>query len=757
MDLEQRQLGHYVLEDKIGSGGMGVVYKARDKHLDRWVAVKVLRADKVVDQERKRRFIHEAKWASSLNHPNVITIHDIGEENEVIYMVMEYVGGKSLHDLIPEEGLPVEIAMKYAAQIADALAVAHRAGIVHRDLKPANIMVNERELVKILDFGLAKLVEPETYDEAETRTMRRPQPQTQDGMLMGSAPYMSPEQAEAQPVDARTDIFSIGVVLYEMLTGHRPFRAPSTVGLLAAILREEPRSLRLLNRTVPDWVEGIVHRCLAKDRDSRYQNGAELKKALEHEVHEPRREAGAAPSVAVLPFVNLNQDEESDFFSDGVTEDVLIALSKVPGLRVPARSAVFRYKAANVDAAQAARDLNVSAVVEGSVRRMGKRLRIVVELINAGDGYQIWSERYDRTIDDIFDIQDEISRAIVEALKEKLFGASTQPMGDWRTSMRPTRPANIDAHEAHLKGRYHWNRRTWESLHRAIEFFNEAIKHDPAYAPAYVGLADAWNLLGYYNERPPRDAYPKAKAAATKALQINDNNAEASASLGYATLFFDWDWSQAEKHFHRAIELNEKYPSAHQWLAWLRFAEGRMEDAMRSLEQAHALDPLSLIINNHYALALIYAGRPAEAEYQIRQNMELDSGFALNFLVLGALHQSEARLEEALESLSRAVALSQARLGLGRFGFTYAVCGKEREAREVLRQLDKFASGRYVAPLEYAQVHAGLGETDAAFQCLEHALQERTSDLIRLKLYPWPDAIRGHERFASLVRAIGLP
>jgi serine/threonine protein kinase/tetratricopeptide (TPR) repeat protein len=750
-----KNLGHYELEEKLGSGGMGVVYKARDKHLDRWVAVKILRADKVIDQERKRRFIYEAKWASSLNHPNVITIHDIGEENETLYMVMELVGGKSLHELIPDEGLPVETAMKYASQIVDALAVAHGAGIVHRDLKPANIMVNERGLVKILDFGLAKLVEPETENEAETRTMG--QPHTQDGMLMGSAPYMSPEQAEAQPVDARTDIFSIGVVLYEMLTGDRPFRAPSTVGLLAAIMREEPRPLHVVNRKVPDWVEGIVHRCLSKDRDSRYQNGGELKKALEEKILEPRRDGGVTPSVAVLPFVNLNQDEESDFFSDGVTEDVLIALSKVPGLRVPARSAVFRYKGNAPDAVRAGKELNVSAVVEGSVRRMGKRLRIVVELINADDGYQIWSERYDRTIEDIFDIQDEISRAIVDALKEKLFGATTQPMGDWRTSMRPARPANIDAHEAYLKGRYHWNRRTWESLHRAIEFFNEAIGHDPAYAPAYVGLADTWNLLGYYNERPPRDAYPKAKAAASKALNIDEASAEANASLGYATLFFDWNWSKAEGHFQRAIELNPKYASAHQWLAWLRFAQGRMDEALKSLEQAHMLDPLSLIINNHYAIGLMYAGRGAEAEFQIRQNIELDSGFALNYLVLGTLYQAEGQMEEALESFSRTVALTQGRIGLGRFGFTYAISGKENEARDVLRQLDKFAASRYVSPLEYAQVHAGLGEAEAALECLEDAVQERTSDLIRMKLYPWPDAMRSHERFDRLVRAIRLP
>ena len=442
-----KTISHYKILDKLGEGGMGVVYKARDSHLDRFVAVKVLPPEKVVDPLRKMRFVREAKSASALNHPNIITIYDIDEQDGVDFIVMEFVDGKTLEELIGREGLAVDESLKYAVQIADALAAAHEADIIHRDLKPGNVMVTGKGLVKVLDFGLAKLTEQPVGESDNTVTF---QAETAADAIVGTPAYMSPEQVERKPLDTRSDIFSFGVVLYEILTGRRAFRRKTVISTMTAILREEPKPVSETMKDVPLELDKIVARCLRKDRGRRSQHMADVKLALEEVQRPSPQRPDSRPSVAVLPFVNMNRDEESEFFCDGITEDIINALTKVEGLRVAARSTSFQFKGESPKVREVGESLGVSAVLEGSVRRVGKRLRITTELVSVADGFQMWSERYDRVMEDIFDIQDEISRAIVETLKVKLVGEQKEQIVKRYTG-------NIEAYNLYLKGRFYWN------------------------------------------------------------------------------------------------------------------------------------------------------------------------------------------------------------------------------------------------------------------------------------------------------------
>jgi serine/threonine protein kinase/Flp pilus assembly protein TadD len=754
-----RWVRHYELLDKLGEGGMGVVYKARDTHLDRFVVLKMLRAEKLADPERKSRFIREAKAASSLNHPNIITIHDIAHEMGVDFIVMEFVSGKTLDKVIPSKGLAVKQCLRYAVQVADALIGAHGAGIIHRDLKPGNIMVDDFDRVRVLDFGVAKLMHP--AGEGSELTAAASAVLTEEGAIVGTVAYMSPEQAEGRKVDARSDIFSFGLIVYEMLSGRHAFGKTSKISTLAAILHEDPPPVRELVGDVPPELEKIITQCLQKDPARRFQHAADLKLALEElqtgETREEARRARAAPSIAVLPFENLSADKENEYFSDGLTEEIINALAKVPGFRVVGRTSSFTFRGRQFGIREIGEKLRVETLLEGSVRKAGNRLRITAQMVNASDGYQIWSERYDRTMEDVFEIQDEISHAIVEALKAKLGSGAAEAVEEWQAKRVAPRPAGVAAHEAYLKGRYYWNQRTWDSLRKGIEFFTQAIEKDPLHSQAYVGLADCYNLFGYYNERLPRDTYPKAKAAALQALEIDPDLAEAHATLGYATLFYDWDWVQSERSFKRAIELNPAYASAHQWYGWYFFATHRLEEAVETMRRAHALDPLAPIINSHLGLALATAGRFDEATDQIEQSIEMHPAFAQHYLVLGSVCLKQGKNDSAIELFRKAVELSQSRMPLGWLGHAYAVLGQEAEARSVVTRLSELAKEESVSPLCFALVHAGLGDNDQAFDWLEKAYEQRTSDLIRLRLYPWPEAFTADPRLPDLIRRIGLP
>ncbi len=570
------RLGPYEILALLGVGGMGEVYKARDTRLQRVIALKTLPAEKVADADRKRRFLVEAQAASRLNHPNIVTIHDISEENGVCFIAMEFVAGTTLEQANPGTGLPLKQAMKYAAEIADALAAAHSAGIIHRDLKPANIIITEDDRVKLLDFGLAKLVEPAAL-AAEAATATRTVP----GAIMGTVDYMSPEQAQGREVDARSDIFSFGLVLYEMLCGQRAFQGDSWISTLTAILHDEPRSLRDINAAIPALVEQHVTRCLRKDPSQRFHTMLDVKKALA-DTALPGARKEEAPSIAVLPFLNLSADKENEYFSDGLAEEIINALTKVPELRVIARTSAFAFRGKEQDLRTIGERLRVGTILEGSVRRAGNRIRVTAQLIKVADESHLWSESYDREMTDIFAIQDDISCAIANALKVKL-----------ATPRHCT--ANIEAFQCYLKGLYWYQRYTPESLTKAKESFERALGHDPGYAPAHAGLAVFNYGLGTLGIKRMIEMTPLAKSAAEKALAIDETLSEAHSVLGLLAGSVEYDWKVAERHFQAALAVDPVPPLARVRYALYFLTPSNSACLLHSIAIASTMPPSSML------------------------------------------------------------------------------------------------------------------------------------------------------------------
>jgi serine/threonine-protein kinase len=749
-----KTISHYRVLEKLGEGGMGVVYKAKDTHLDRLVAIKLLPAERVADPERKRRFIQEAKAASALNHPNIITIYDIDQADGLHFIAMEYVAGKTLDQLIGRKALKLTETLKYAIQVADALAAAHAAGVVHRDLKPANIMVTEKGLVKVLDFGLAKLTEAASGDEGETLS-GRDAPRTEEGAILGTAAYMSPEQASGEKVDHRSDIFCFGVVAYQMLTGQPAFQRSSLAATLAAVLRDEPAPLRVLAPQTPPCLEEVVSRCLRKAPGERFQTAAELRSAL-HRAYDPSDQASldrkrALPAVAVLAFTDMSPARDQEYFCDGIAEEILNGLARIKGLRVASRTSAFRYKGQAVDICELGRQLKVDTVLEGSVRKSGNRLRISAQLINVADGFHLWSERYDRTVEDIFDIQDGISEAIVGALKLTLQPREQEPL-----RRRHTR--NAAAYNSYLKGRYCWNRRSPESLKAAIGHFQEALACDPGYAAAYAGLADCFCMLGMQTYLPPKESMPQALAAARRALELDDSSAESHVSLAGALIAYEWDWSGARTHLEQAIQLNPEYATAYHWYGvFLCAARGQEDAAIRALRRAEELDPLSLPIGADLALTLVFLRRYQEAVEQCRRVIDLDSSFFRPYLFLGRAYTHLERWDEALDALIKARELSQRDSRVeAALGFAYARSGQYAEAVRMMDWLKTTAETRYISPCETAIIAAGLGDPDMAFEWLDRSLLDRSGWHVWLKVDPYWDSIRGDPRYSQLLIRMGL-
>ena len=761
-------LGTYQIVERLGSGGMGVVYRALDTRLKRTVAIKVLSPGTHGDVERRLRFLQEARAASALNHPNIVVIYDVNEINGTHFIVMEYVSGDPLDRLLGHGALPVACALRYAHQAADALAKAHSVGIVHRDLKPSNVFITPEGRVKILDFGLAKFMDlPQSSGDNPTVTeLAAPGLHTEEGRVLGTPSYMSPEQAEGKPADPRSDIFSFGALLYEMLSGHRAFTGTSSVAIMARVLSHRPEPLDSMVDGLPAPLMALVERCLSKSPAGRFQTMHEVKEVLEAIMGEMSRtgvlsqqtlasgsfadvSVVAIPSIAVVPFANLNRDPESDYFADGLAEEITYRLAQTPGLRVTARTSAAALRK-DEDMLRTADRLGIGFLLDGSVRRQGSRMRVSVQLVKTTDGIQLWAERYDRDVTDIFAVQDEIAASITEILKVHLGRGHVLPAPKHR-------PDSLGAYQLYLKGRHYWNRRSWDALRKGIENFQEAIARDPLYTLAYVGLADSYNLLGYYAERPPREAFPKAKAAAQQAVRLDDTLAEAHASLGYSKLFFDWDWDGAEGEFRRAIELDPSYSSAHQWRAWHLFAMNRLDEAVTELQKAQELDPLSAIINDHLCLSLVLTGRVAEALELIEQILEMDPSFALSYRRKGLACYNIGRVDECIAAMKRAVELSGGSVGMGPLGFAYGSVGRQEEALEVLAQLRRTAAERYVSPLEMALVYGGMASLDDTFRELERACEDRTSDLVLYHHYPWPAAVRNDPRYGAISRQIGFP
>lgn len=747
---------------------MGEVYLAEDTRLGRQVALKFLPASYQYDSERRTRFLKEARAASALRSPNIAAIYDIGEHDGAMFIAMEYVEGEVLSQRIDRRTLAISDVIDIAIQIADALEEAHALGIIHRDVKSSNLIVTERGTAKMLDFGLAKMIHPAgSIDSADPTVAVGGQ--TAVGVVLGTISYMSPEQALGRDLDQRSDIFSEGVVMYEMLTGRLPFEGASATEIVDCIIHKEPVAIAQHNYDVPPELERIVRKCMEKDRNRRYNSCRELAVDLRNLKRDS--DAGAAAnaivsrktllvrrararktidSLAILPLINAGDDPDTEYLSDGITESIINNLSQLPKLRVMARSSVFRYKGKEVDPQAAGQQLGVRGLLTGRVLQRGDLLIIKAELVDAKDGTHIWGEQYSRKLSDIFTIQEEISREISDKLRLKLSGAEKKQLTKRHTE-------STEAYQRYLQGRFYWNKRTAEGLEKGIEYFQKAIDSDPGYALAHAGLADSYNVLASYSALAPHDAFPKAKAAATRALEIDRKLAEAHTSLAFVKFGYDWDWSGAERAFKRAIRLNPGYPHAHNFYAVLLAALGRFDDALAHVRNAQELDPLSLPINTNLGWLLYLARRHEEAIEQYQKAIDLDEGFPLAHRRLAQSYELTLRYSEADAEYQKALALSGEDIELiTARGHFHALVGEPDKAREVLNDLERLGAARYVPSYLVARIYLGLGDIDRMFELLYKALDERYGYLAYLDVEPMFDPIRSDPRYEELVGRVGL-
>jgi len=768
--------------------GMGVVYRAWDPTLACVVAIKLVSENTIPDETARRQLYTEARIASSLNHANICRIKDVIEESGQAGIVMEFVEGQVLTNAIPANvGLPFDLVVEYGIQIADAIAHAHENDVIHRDLKSGNVMLNRDGQIKLLDFGLSKIQRRSEIPSA----LQNPETKDSSDTIVGTPPYWAPEVLKHRPSDTRSDIWSFGVLLYEMASGQMPFKGATMIELGSAILQGSPLPLP---EHVPEPLSRITYRCLRKDMGQRYQHVSEIKAALEAiepnaDHRSPRPPGGvraplpAIRSVAVLPLENLSGAPEQEYFADGLTESLITALAKVPGLRVISRTSIMQYKHAPKTLPQIARELGVDAIVEGSVRRDGDRVRITAELIEARTDQHLWTETYDRDLSDILNLQSQVAAAIASEIRAKLSPPSrslserTSPSS--RTAVdpaldlalletanptaeiKPSASINPLAYDLYLKGRHFWNNRvTDEDFRKAVEHYQRALEIDPQSALTYAGLAHCSLLMGTgeYGLRAPSEMMVKAKVAALKALSIDDSIAEAHLALAMVKFRFDWDWEGAEREFQRAIELDPGYSHAHSWYSAYLAVLARFDEAFVEAKLARQLSPFSPVAHFSLGLLLYVSSQNEEAIEQLRATVTMDTQFPLSHVVLGLTFGRKGKFEEAIAEFKQALTVGGARpLWSGFLGQMYASAGKTENAVEILNELFATARKHFVPPVAFAVVYAGLGKTEEAFHWLTKAVEKRDGLLIYLKVGSIFDSLRSDPRFAAILTQVGLP
>jgi len=799
-------VSHYRILEKLGGGGMGVVYKAEDLRLGRHVSLKFLPEELSRDPQAIERFQREARAASSLNHPHICTIYDVDQYEGQNFIVMEFLEGHTLKHRIMGKPIDLERVPEYGYQMADALEAAHAKAIIHRDIKPANIFLTDRGQVKLLDFGLAKLL-PERKGAGRAKqaaaafgVTTQDAHLTSDGVALGTVAYMSPEQVRGQELDERTDLFSLGLVLYEMSTGQRAFTGNTSGVIFDAILNRPPTPPGRLNPTIPIQLENIIAKALEKDRELRYRTASDLRADLQR-LKRDTDSARALPftsgqasrqklrrywphfawggvlavllllfslnvgnlrdrvfdgtsqarieSIAVLPFANLGNDPKTEYLSDGITESLINSLSQLPNLAVMSRNTVFRYKGQATDPQKVGRDLHVRAILTGRLIQTGDELLISVNLEDVENSRQLWGEQYNRKLSNLVSVQQEIAGDIYGRLRPRLAGEEKKLL-----AKRPTE--NVEAYQLYLQGLFYWNKWTQADFKKAADYFTQAVQKDPRYALSYAGLADTYSLLGDAGYLPPSEAWPKAKAAAMQALDIDDALAEAHTSLGLVREHFEWDWAGAEQEFRRAIELNPNSATAHHWYGAYLANMGRSDQGLRETKKAQELDPLSLIINTSLGWQLYVARHNDQAAEQLRKVLDIDAKFAPARRMLEEVYAQMGKQKEAVAEREKILSLSGSPELAASIEEDFSKAGYKGVLQSWLDGLTEISKHGYVSSYSIAQAYMRMGEKEKAFAWLEKAYEEHDSGLVSLAVEPMFDAVRPDPRFRDILRRMKL-